>query len=219
MAHKKFCMALGLWVNPDFSEVKAGRSRPPRVDHDKINFAQLRALLQAAFVYGPPVEILVPNDTVDQVTAHSRMGMLPGVQAAPTEDLCACRDFGVAMLELAGKASDGVIDVRKAWSAKHAGPVRDRRYAPPPSLLPFVVMATDFEDAMIWQASTLPVLGLKPFDPIEALAGARFSFEGGRLPLALKMGLREVFGCPFEEFPSMLDRLSMDKPPASYELG
>ena len=206
----KFRLALGLWVTPDFSAVMAGRSKPPRVNHDGISFAQLRALLQSTFVYGPPVDILVPNDTVDQVTAHMRMGMVPGVKAAASEDLCACRDFGVTMLELAGNASDGVIDVRKAWYAQHADPVRDRSYAPPPLLLPFVVVANDFEDAMIWHASTRPLFGLEPFDPMLALAGERTSFRGGRLPKALQAGLRDVFGCPFDEFPSMLDLLSMD---------
>lgn len=215
---KKFRLALGLWVNPDFSEVEAGRSKPPRVDHDGVNFTQLRLLLQSTFSYGPRVELLVPNDTVDQVTAHMRMGMFPGVKAAATVDLCACRDFGASILKLVGNASEGVIDVRTAWREMHAEPVRARSYAPPPSLLPFVVVANDFEDAMIWHASTRPVLGLRPFDPMLALAGERTNVEGGRLPQALKMGLRDIFGCPFNEYPVMLDRLSMDKPPAGFNL-
>lgn len=214
----KFLMGLGLWVNPDFSEAEAGRSKPPRVNHDRINFGQLRTLIQSTFTYGPPVDILVPNDTVDQVTAHFRMGMFPGVKAAATPDLCACRDFGEAMRKLANNASDGVVDVRNTWKAMHATPVRDRSYAPPPSLLPFLLVASDFEDAMIWQASTLPVLGLKPFDPLQALTGAKPDVAGGRLPKTFLAGLRDVFGCSFQEYPAMLDRLSMDKPPAEFGL-
>ena len=215
---KKFRIALGLWVTPDFADAEARRSKPPRVDHDVVNFSQLRALLQSTFTYGPPVEFLVPNDTVDQVTAHIRMGMFPGIKAAATPDLCACRDFGVAMLQLADKEANGVIDVRAAWERKHAQPVKDRRYAPPPSMLPFVVVADEFEDAMIWQASTRPVLGLEMFDPMKALAGERLNQEGGRLPATFRKGLKDIFGCSFVEFPSMMDRLAMDEPPPGLNL-
>lgn len=216
---KSFRLALGLWVTPDFSEVMAGRADPPRVNHDRVDFGKLRALLRKTFHYGPPVDILVPNDTVDQVTAHGRMGMIPGVRAAASEELKACRDFGQTMLELAGAAVDGVIDVRAAWKPRHGEPVRDRRYAPPPSLVPFVVVADDFEDAQIWHASARTLFGLKPFDPMAAALGASQSFEGGRLPVALADGLKAVFGCPFEDAHSLLDRLSMDMPPAEYGMG
>ncbi|MBK6616602.1 hypothetical protein [Ottowia sp.] len=213
---KYFRLALGLWVTPDFSAVMAGRAAPPRVNHDKVDFGALRALLQKTFHYGPPVDILVPNDTVDQVTAHGRMGMIPGVRAAATEELKACRDFGRSMLDMAGSAVDGVIDVRASWMAKHGEPVRDRRHAPPPSLVPFVVVAADFEDAQIWHASARPLFGLKALNPMAAAVGDVQSFDGGRLPAGLAEGLGVIFGCEFETSHSLLDRLSMDQPPAGY---
>lgn len=213
---KGFGLALGLWITPDFSGVMAHRAAPPRVDHDRVAFAELRSLLRSTFHYGPAVEILVPNDTVDQVTAHGRMGMIPGVPAAPTEELKACRDFGRSMLELAGSAVDGIIDVRTSWRPKHGEPVRDRRHAPPPSLVPFVVVADDFEDAQIWHASTRPMFGLKPFNVLEAALGEAQSFEGRRLPPGLSEGLGKIFGCQFDDSPALLDRLSMDEPPQEY---
>lgn len=215
---KRFRLALGLWVTPDFSAVMAGRAEPPRLNHDRVDFGQLRALLRKTFHYGPPVDILVPNDTVDQVTAHGRLGMIPGVPAAATENLKACRDFGRSMLDLASSAADGVIDVRASWQQKHGEPVRNRKYAPPPSLVPFVVVADDFEDAQIWHASTRPLFGLKRFDVMAAASGEEQSFEGGRLPAGLAEGLEKIFGCPFEDSNSLLDRLSMDQPPAEYEM-
>jgi hypothetical protein len=215
---KVFRLALGLWVTPDFSEVMAGTAAPPRVNHDTIDFVQLRELLRSTFRYGPAVEILVPNDTVDQVTAHGRMGMIPGVRRAQTDDECACRDFGKTMLDLAGSVSHGVIDVRTAWQTKHAVAVRDRRYAPPPSLLPFVVVASDFEDAQIWHASMRPLFGLKAFDAMAAVLGEHQTDEGSKLPAGMSSGLRRIFGCPFEEDHSLLDRLSMDPPPAEYRM-
>lgn len=215
---KRFRLAVGLWITPDFSDVEAGRGKPPRINHDLIAYGQLRDLFKRTFSFGPDVDFLVPNDTVDQVTAHMRMGMFPGVNAAPSPDLCACRDFGASMLELANYAVEGVIDVRNAWALMHSRPVRDRAFAPPPSMLPFVVMADDFEDAMIWHANTRPVLGLPPFDPIKAITGEMVDDGGGRLPAQFMAGLQDIFGCPFAEYPAMTDRLAMDKPPAGIDL-
>lgn len=214
----KFLLAVGLWITPDFSDVEAGRAKPPRVNHDLISYRELRELLKATFTFGPPVDLLVPNDTVDQVTAHMRMGMFPGVAAAATENMRASRDFGTSMLELAGEAVDGVIDVRRSWGSKHAQPVRDRAFAPPPSMLPFVVVAEDFEDAMIWHASTRPVLGLQVFDPMKALIGEPINHEGGKLPGNFAARLKTIFGCSFSPFPAMLDRLAMDAPPSGFDL-
>lgn len=210
---KKFNMVLGLHITPDFSDAEAGRAPPPRVNHDTVDFGKLRAALKETFCYGPSVEILVGNDTVDQVTVQLRFGMFPGVPAAPTEDLMACHDFGQVMLGLVGTESNGIIDVRKAWQTKHVEPVRDRAYAPPPVLIPFVVVADDFEDAMIWQANTRPAIGLDPFDPLESTTEGQMA-QHGHLSSEFQNSLHDIFGCPYKAYPVMLDRLAMDKAPA-----
>ena len=137
---KPFKLALGLWVSPDFSLVMSGRAKPPRVNHLHLDYLALRDALKTAFRYGPAVEISVPNDTIDQVTLHTRAGML-GTQASHTTSV-RCSDFGEAMLRCVSK--EHVIDVRNAWHSLHATHVRDRAFAPPPVIIPFVVEASDF---------------------------------------------------------------------------
>lgn len=216
MARKtSFKLALGLWINPDFSLVERGLAEPPRVDHSKLDYAALRAALRETFVYGPRVDLLVPNDTIDQVTIHTRAGML-GTQA-PDLMAARCCDFGEAMLGCVSKAKDGVIDVRSAWGPLHALHVRDRTFAPPPMLLPFVILADDFEDSQIWQASCRPVLGLRPFDVFEPIREESSDHEG-RLPENLRQRLHEIFGSPFESM-AMLGRMASDRPPIGYGLG
>lgn len=210
---KKFHLVLGLHISPDFSEAEAGRAPPPRVDHDKVDFQKLRAALKATFQYGPGVEILVPNDTIDQLTVHMRFGTIPGVPAAPTEHLMSFRDFGEALLELVGTQSDGIIDVREAWKPKHWVYVRDRSYAPPPVVLPFVVVAEDFADAIIWQANTRPALELELYEPFEDLTPGQAK-QDGRISQEFQESLLDIFGCRYEAYPSLVYRMAMDKAPA-----
>jgi hypothetical protein len=113
------------------------------------------------FTYGPPVRIQVPNDTIDQFAVHVRQTGKPGVSIR-------CEDFGSALLRCAKESSSDVIDVRNAWAPLHALP--DRDFAPPPVILPFVVTAADFQDAIIWHSSTRPSLGLPVFNIMEAIA-------------------------------------------------
>jgi len=210
---KKFHLVLWLHISPDFSEAEAGRAPPPRVNHDTVDFEKLREALKATFWYGPGVEILVPNYTIDQVTVHTRFGAIPGVPGAPTEHLMACRDFGEALLELVGTQSEGISDVRKAWQSKHAVYVRDRSYAPPPVVLPFVVVADDFQDAMIWQANTRPALELESYEPFEDLTPGQEK-QDGRISQEFQESLLDIFGCRYEAYPSLVYRMAMDKAPA-----
>lgn len=212
---KPFKLALGLWIAPDFSLVEAGRAEPPRVNHLNLDFLALREALKSAFQFGAHVEILVPNDTIDQVTMHTRAGML-GTQA-PDFKSVRCGDFGAEMLRCVADSRDGVIDVRTAWQHLHAAPVRDRAFAPPPVILPFVGLATDFEYAQIWQASCRPALGLPAFDPVKALLGQEKADREGTLPEQLRLELNEIFGTPFEKS-GLLFRMAMDSPPKEYNL-
>lgn len=206
---KQFQMVCGLWITPDFTNVLAGRTSPPRVNHSAIDFAALHDALSELFPYGPPVQIQVPNDTIDQVAVHVRVSGEWGRSIR-------CEDFGSALLLCAKGTTQKVIDVRTAWASLHALP--DRAFAPPPVILPFVVTAADFEDAMIWHTSTRPSLGLKVFDPIEAMsAGDRNKPDNGWLPAWFLERLHQIFNAPFEPM-SVLDRMSMDKPPPEYGL-
>lgn len=206
---KQFQMVCGLWVTPDFTEVMAGRTPPPRVNHSRVDFAALRAALLDLFPYGPPITIQVPNDTIDQVSVYVR------VEGAVSASM-RCEDFGHALLKSAKRSSAEVVDVRSEWAALHALP--DREFAPPPIILPFVVTARDFEDAMIWQANTRPRIGLKVFDPFNAMqASDATEVESGTLPPVFRGHLAEIFGSPFQAM-AVLDRMAMDKPPQEYGL-
>lgn len=213
--HHPFKLAVGLWVTPDFKTATAGGKPPPRVNHSQVDFAALRDALIQAFPYGPPVEIMVPNDTVDQVTVHLRAGMVGG--GTPDLEAAECRDFGRALLACVKHEKKSVIDVREAWRGMHAAPVLDRDFAPPPILLPFVVLANDFEDAMIWHANTRPTLGLPPFDVLAAAMGNEAPDGPGKMPSKLQANLRDVFGCPFESAPALLSRLASDRIPVGME--
>ena len=46
---KPYRVALGLWVEPDFSGVLPSMESAPRVNHSKINFDLLRESLQELF--------------------------------------------------------------------------------------------------------------------------------------------------------------------------
>jgi hypothetical protein len=200
-----FKVVCALWVAPDFTEVLAGRRQPPRVDHSQVDFSALCSFFEDLFPYGPPVSIQVPNDTIDQVTIHFR-------QARRTAPTMRCEDFGQALLAQAQQQPDPIVDVRQAWSRLHT--LSDRKAAPPPTLIPFIVTAEDFEDAMLWRASTRPALGLPMLDIMD-LASAQpkqVDHEGVLSPIALAQ-LERIFGTPFEPT-AVLDQLCSDPPPA-----
>lgn len=210
MAKRGYRMVCGLWVFPDFSEVAAGRRRPPQVNHDKVDFKALALRLSEAFGYGPPTVLSVANDTIDQVTIHSRLGVvrLPhGGTGDPT-----CRDFGCAALKAAPARleANGVINVRQVWQSLHYLP--DRSFAPPPTVISFLAQSSDFEDAMAWFGQCQMVLGLDFMERI--LSGSSADDDQvGVLPTALQTGLADIFGCPFEDR-ALLSRLAEDTPPS-----
>lgn len=195
--------------NPDFSAGLAGRVQPPRVKHSAVDFEALQRALVEMFPYGPPVRIQVPNDTIDQVAVHMREQGRPGASIR-------CEDFGNALLKCAKESTGDVIDVRSKWKALYALP--DRDFAPPPVILPFVVTATNFEDAMIWHSSTRPSLGLPAFDLLDAMQHrSKPMSENGEIPPAFLKQLAAIFGTPYEAM-SVLDRMAMDPAPEGYGL-
>ena len=207
MNRKPFQMVCGLWVTPDFSDAMAGRAVPPRVNHSKVDFTSLAKVIARHFHFGPPVTIQVPNDTIDQVAVHLRS---TGELAASMR----CEDFGVELLKHAAKNKDLIIDIRDAWSKLHALP--DREFAPPPVIIPFVVTAADFEDAMIWHASTRPVIGLPVFNPLESVAKQAEDLpQNGNLPSSFRNDIEGIFGCKYEAM-CVLDRMAMNKAPVEY---
>jgi hypothetical protein len=200
-------MACGLWLSPDFADTLAGRTEAPRVNHSVVDYSALHAVLTELFPFGPPVKIQVADDTIDQVAVHVREGGLINASIR-------CEDFGQLLLSRAKNVRGPVIGVRSCWNYLHA--IRDRDFAPPPVILPFVVTADDFEDAIIWQASTRPRLGLAMFDPSQSDTKQGMDVSGnGILPDSTRQSLAKIFGTPFEEF-AVIDRMAMDAPPREY---
>jgi hypothetical protein len=206
-----FKAVYGLWVAPDFSRVQAGLEEPPRVNHDEIDYVALRQALVETFRYGPRPEIFVANDTIDQVTMHLRAGAFSG--GPPDMERAQCKEFAEAMLQLKIPQSPGVVDVRKVWAQLHAEPVRDRTFAPPPVIIPFLIKAADFEDAIIWESNCRFPMGLRPFDVMEAMEGKDQADGETMLPKALQSKLGDIFGTPFIR-PALLTRMASNKIPS-----
>lgn len=209
---RKFRAAFGLLVTPDFSDVLAGRATPPRVNHSQVNFLRLQAALKTLFPYGPPNELRVPNDTIDQVTLHSRAGLVPGlVNKAKESGNVECEDFGKALIAEAKKQEGLIIDVQTAWSRYHNLP--DRNFAPPPNLIPFLLEMSDFEDAMLWFVSARTSLGLPMPNMLSEKSRAQVQTQiFGQLPDAFREELGLIFGCKFEKS-AALTRLATSSVP------
>jgi hypothetical protein len=202
-----FKLVAGLWVTPDFTEVEAGRREPPFVNHSKVDFAALAVFLGELFPYGPKLTLQVTNDTIDQVTIHMRQ--IPGAPARPS---IRCEDFGEALLARSKSAKGTVVNVRNQWQTLHY--LKDRDRAPPPIVIPFVVSFVDWEDAMIWHASTRPALGLLAFDVMESLRSPNKPLDHeGTLPPSALQKLEALFGTPFSSL-AVLDQMASDPPPA-----
>jgi hypothetical protein len=209
---KPFKQVMALNVFADFSQVEAGITPPPRVNHDKVDFVALREVLKNEFKYGPPVKLFVANDTIDQVTIHTRAGTVGN--GVPDLESAMCRDFARVVLSQFVSAQNGVIDVRAAWQPLHSVHVRNRTFAPPPLILLFLVVAEDFEDAQFWAMNCRPSIGLKPFDMVEAVEkGPQLKAEEGKLSASVRASLLRIFGCPFEPV-CQLYRLASDPAPA-----
>lgn len=208
MSRKQFQMVCGLWVTPDFSDVLAGRVAPPHVNHSQVDFAALAKAIEGLFHFGPPVRVQVVNDTIDQVAVHLRS---TGEMSASMR----CEDFGTALLKKAAICKDQVINIQSSWHTLHALP--DRDFAPPPVIIPFVVTATDFEDAMIWHASTRPSIGLPVFNPLDEVGKqAKELPQNGTLPDSFRQKLKDIFGAKYEAM-CVLDRMAMNKVPTEYK--
>lgn len=210
MRKKGYRVVCGLWVFPDFSEVEAGRRAPPRVDHDAVNFMALANLLKETFCYGPAAVVSAANDTIDQVTIQSRLGMIPMQERGRGDPTC--RDFGHAALKMAPAQlrPDCVIDVREAWQPLHC--LQDRSFAPPPTVIPFFAQAADFEDAMGWFGQCQMVMGVDVVGKMLSYAPKADDDQVGCMPAALQTGLADIFGCPFEQR-VILSRLAEDTLP------
>jgi hypothetical protein len=195
----EFQIVCGLWLSPDFSDALAGRKEPPWVNHSNVVFSAVHRALSDLFPAGPRVEIQVPNDTIDQVAVHVRQDGRRGRSIR-------CEDFGTALLQAAKREHESVIDVSKSWAPLHA--LKTRSKAPPPAILPFVVTAPHFDNAMIWLASARPSLGLPavPYPDQE-------NKYNGTLPTAFIQRLGKIFGVPYEPM-CVLDCMCMDEPPA-----
>ena len=124
--------------------------------------------------------------------------------------------LGAAKEKLHGSPRKRVLfKSSRFWVARSS---RSRPLRQAPSLLPFVVVASDFEDAQIWHASTRPLFCIKVFNAMSATLDGEQDSEGGKLPQGMAVDLRKIFGCPFEEYHSILDRLWMDQPPVEYRM-
>lgn len=210
MAKQGYRMVCGLWVFPDFSEVEAGRRKPPQVNHDKVDFEALALQLAGAFHYGPSTVMSVANDTIDQVTIHSRLGVIRMPQRGSGDPTC--RDFGLAALDVAPAhlEANGVINVRQVWQPFHC--LQDRSFAPPPTVIAFLTQSSDFEDAMIWFGQCQAVMGIDLMAKMLSGETQTEDDQVGVLPSSLQSGLADIFGCPFENR-AILTRLAEDTPP------
>ena len=123
-----------------------------------------------------------------------------------------CEDFGEKMLLCSKTQKENILNVRSEWHELHF--LKDRDYAPPPTILPFILEADNFEDAMIWIAGTNPALGLPVWSFFDR---PNEKSEGGKLPERFRSRLSEIFGCRFLET-ALLDGMVMDKPPSYVNL-
>jgi hypothetical protein len=154
-----FHQVLGLWLAPDFSGVQRGTMTPPHVDFDAVDTHGIAETLAALNQCGENVIVRVPNDAIDQVTVQSRM---TGRMAGSPE----CEDFAIELLALAD--GPGELNVRASWADLHALP--NRRQAPPPVLLMFVVSG-EFDAVMLWSQQLMMRLGIRAADILKRIAG------------------------------------------------
>ena len=182
-----FHHVVGLWLAPDFSAVERGETSPPHIDYDAIDTSDIADTLAAFNDCGEEVTIRVPNDAVDQVTVQFRlMGRLTG---SPL-----CEDFAAELLSLAETSAD--LNIRAPWARLHALP--NRRHAPPPVLLMFVVSG-DFDAVMVWSQKLRMRLGIRAADMMKQIAGdVQDADHQGNLPSALAKYLGRTFAIPYK---------------------
>ncbi|MCE4547706.1 MULTISPECIES: hypothetical protein [unclassified Caballeronia] len=182
-----FHHVLGLWLAPDFSAVERGETPPPHIDYDAIDARGIADTLADFNDCGEDVTIRLPNDAVDQVTIQFRlMGRLAG---SPQ-----CEDFAAELLNLAETSTE--LDIRMPWARFHALP--NRRHAPPPVLLMFVVSG-DFDAVMVWSQQLRMRLGIRAADILKQIAGdVEDADHEGKLPSGLAKYLGRTFAIPYK---------------------
>jgi hypothetical protein len=181
-----FRHVLGLWLVPDFSAVERGEIPPPHVNYDALDTRDVAETLSKFNDCGEDVAISVPNDAVDQVTVQFR---LTGRVAGSPQ----CEDFALELLNMAERTA--YLDTRGCWAELHALP--NRRHAPPPVLLLFVVSG-DFDGVMVWSQQLRMRLGIRAADMLKQIAGdvADADYQG-HLPSELAMYFGRIFGIPY----------------------
>ena len=205
-----FRMVYNFWLAPNFERVLAGKAKPPFVNHDLVDFEYLRAVIADEFRYGSPVEVRLPNDTIDQVTVHAR-------KSSNHAPLWNCHDFATRLLGAASQQSGSIIDIRGEWEPLHQ--LRERRHAPPPVLVPIVVESVDAEDGMLWSQQTKMRLGVRSASPevfMNPRRQQRDDDDQGHLTGRLHKALANCFGTPYLPY-CVLDWAASDPLPADYQ--
>jgi hypothetical protein len=105
-----------------------------------------------------------------------------------------CEDFAAELLNLAETSVD--LDIRAPWAELHA--LRNRRQAPPPVLLMFVVSG-DFDAVMVWSQQFRMRLGIRAADILKQIAGdVEDADHEGKLPSGLAKYLGRTFAIPYK---------------------
>lgn len=204
-----FRMVYNLWLAPNFERVLAGKSRPPFVNHDLVDFEYLRSVIADEFRFGTPVQIRLANDTIDQVTAHVR-------ESTNNPRLMKCQDFAELLLDVAAKQPFSIIDIRGEWAPLHQ--LKERRHAPPPILVPIVVEAVDAEDGLLWSQQARMRLGVRAANPEFFLNPSRQQQDDdhqGYLTDRLHKALAKCFNTPYLPY-CLLDWSASDPLPPEY---
>lgn len=205
-----FRMVYNFWIAPNFERVLAGKSKPPFVNHDEVDFEYLRSVIADEFRFGSPVEMRLANDTIDQVTAHVR-------EATRNPRLMKCRDFAELLLDAAAKQSSTIIDIRGEWAPLHQ--LKERRHAPPPILVPIVVESFDVEDGILWSQQARMRLGVRAANPEYFMNPTRQQREDdhqGYLTDRLHKALAKCLNTPYLPY-CLLDLAASDPLPAEYQ--
>jgi hypothetical protein len=201
---RMFRQVAGLWIAPEAAVAAPWRTRPlPCVDHDAVDYAGLAEFLGRHFYCGETVVLRLPDDAVDSAAVEPRLR-----SAQP--ELARCHDFAERLLHAAVEGASP-IPVRHAWDALHHH--RDRRCAPPPGLLVFLIEGS-FEAVTIWHAQASMRLGIRAADLSVLLSGKlKASDHHGQLTDELCAELERHFGVPYQRH-CKLSKMVSTPPPA-----
>lgn len=216
MPHTPFRAVWHLMLAIDFRRVESGEIEAPWVDQTTLDFQHLRSVLHDMIGY-PGLNVRVPNDTIDQVTIHTRRETYDGEDASGIR----CVDFAKRLRLEARKQAGPVIDVSRIWAGRHT--LANRERVPPPVILPMVVEADDYEEMVQARLSAMVRLGMLKEHPMAWIARAFSGEEPGErgeaeeagegvLPEALRHELERLFGIEYEPG-ALLDDPSLDPLP------